>query len=157
MPVVLGGPSEILDVGRTQRLVTPAIRKALTLRDGGCIFPGCTAPDTRCEAHHLQPWWAGGHTALHNLVLLCGHHHTLVEPDRYRRPADRWHIHIDHHTGLPVITPPGRTEAYCDVNCDPHRVPPDRRSEPPCDDSTAAYRARSPMPWQALGALAASP
>ncbi len=113
MPVVLGGASEILDVGRTQRLVTPAIRKALTLRDKGCIFPGCTAPDTRCEAHHLQPWWAGGHTALHNLVLLCPHHHTLVEPDRYRRPGDRWTIHIDHDTGQPIITPPGRTAAFC--------------------------------------------
>ncbi len=53
MPVVLGGPSEILDVGHTQRLVTPAIRKALTLRDGGCVFPHCTAPDSACEAHHL--------------------------------------------------------------------------------------------------------
>ncbi len=112
MPVVLGAHSEILDVGRTQRLVTPAIRKALTLRDGGCIFPGCNAPDTRCEAHHLQPWWAGGDTALHNLVLLCGQHHKLVEPDRYRRPADKWVIHIDHDTGQPIITPPGRTDRF---------------------------------------------
>lgn len=55
MPVVLGAASEILDVGRTQRLVTPAIRKALSLRDGGCVFPNCTAPDASCEAHHLQP------------------------------------------------------------------------------------------------------
>ncbi len=112
MPVVLGGHSEILDVGRTQRLATPAIRKALTLRDGGCIFPGCNAPDTRCEAHHLKPWWDGGETALTNLVLLCGFHHKLVEPDRYRRPGDRWVIHIDHDTGQPIITAPGRTEAF---------------------------------------------
>ncbi len=112
MPAVLGSHSEILDVGRTQRLVTPAIRKALTMRDGGCIFPGCAAFDTRCEAHHLRPWWDGGHTALNNMVLLCPFHHTLIEPDRYRRPADRWVIHIDHHTGHPVITAPGRTEAF---------------------------------------------
>ena len=44
MPVVLGGPSDVLDVGRTQRLVTPAIRAALELRDGGCVFPGCDKP-----------------------------------------------------------------------------------------------------------------
>ncbi|MEO7586734.1 MAG: DUF222 domain-containing protein, partial [Arachnia sp.] len=112
MPAVLGGPSEILDVGRTQRLVTPAIRKALTLRDGGCVFPNCTAPDSACEAHHLQPWWAGGATALWNLVLLCPHHHKLVEPGRFSRPGDRWVIHLDPDTGTPVVTPPGRTERF---------------------------------------------
>ena len=110
MPVVLGSSSEILDVGRTQRLVTPAIRKALTVRDGGCIFPGCNAFDVRCEAHHLTPWWDGGATALHNLVLLCPFHHKLVEPDQYRKPVDKWIIHIDHHTGQAVITAPGRTQ-----------------------------------------------
>ncbi|MGO1383955.1 MAG: hypothetical protein ACTHWA_13520, partial [Arachnia sp.] len=26
--------------------------------------------------------------------------------------ADRWVIHIDHDTGQPVITPPGRTEKF---------------------------------------------
>ena len=40
LPIVLGGPSQPLDVGRTQRLVTPAIRAALEVRDGGCVFPG---------------------------------------------------------------------------------------------------------------------
>ncbi len=143
MPVVLGSHSEILDVGRTQRLVTPAIRKALTLRDGGCIFPGCTAADTRCEAHHLQPWWAGGATAMHNLVLLCGFHHALVEPDRYRRPGDRWLIHIDHHTGQPVITPPGRTQRFmgeAEPGGDPPRDGTDgassqQRGSPPATES----------------------
>lgn len=112
MPAVLGAASEILDVGRTQRLVTPAIRKALSLRDGGCVFPGCTAPDSACEAHHLRPWWQGGVTALYNLVLLCPHHHRLVEPERYQRPTDRWSIHIDSDTGQPVITPPRRTHRF---------------------------------------------
>ncbi len=112
MPAVLGGPSEILDVGQTQRLVTPAIRKALTLRDGGCVFPQCTARDAACEAHHIQPWWAGGATALSNLVLLCNHHHKLIEPDRYNRPADRWIIHINPDTGTPELTPPGRTLGF---------------------------------------------
>ena len=113
MPAVLGGSSEILDVGRTHRLVTSAIRKALTLRDGGCVFPNCTAVDARCEAHHLTPWWAGGATALHNMVLLCPHHHTLVEPERYPKDdRDRWQIHIDPDTRAPVITAPGRTDGY---------------------------------------------
>lgn len=40
LPMILGSPSEILDVGRTRRLVTPAIRAALEQRDQGCAFPG---------------------------------------------------------------------------------------------------------------------
>ncbi len=112
MPAVLGSSSEILDVGRTHRLVTPAIRKALTLRDDSCIFPNCSAPDSRCEAHHLKPWWDGGSTALNNMVLLCPFHHRLIEPDRYRRPVDRWLIHIDQATGRPIITAPGRTDRF---------------------------------------------
>ncbi len=53
VPAVLGGRSEILDVGQSQRLVTPAIRRALSIRDGGCVFPKCAATDAECEAHHV--------------------------------------------------------------------------------------------------------
>ena len=68
MPAILGGPSEVLDVGRSQRLVTPAIRAALELRDGGCVFPGCTTPARDCDAHHIIPWRLGGPTALSNVA-----------------------------------------------------------------------------------------
>jgi hypothetical protein len=71
IPAVLGTRSEPLDVGRAYRLVTPPIRKALTLRDRHCAFPSCDTPAVYCEAHHVRPWWAGGATTLANLVLLC--------------------------------------------------------------------------------------
>ncbi len=89
LPAVLGGNSEILDVGRAQRLVTPPIRTALALRDRGCVFPGCDAPASVCHAHHLVPWWADGATSLSDLVLLCPHHHGLVEPSRDGPPGQR--------------------------------------------------------------------
>ncbi|MEA5055707.1 MAG: DUF222 domain-containing protein, partial [Propionicimonas sp.] len=60
LPVVLGGPSEVLDVGQSQRFVTPAQRQALEIRDGGCTFPGCDKPPQDCHAHHITPWWQGG-------------------------------------------------------------------------------------------------
>lgn len=107
MPKVLGGRSEILDVGQAQRLVTPAIRRALTLRDKGCIFPGCVKPEQSCEAHHVTPWWADGDTALRNLVLLCRFHHSMVEPDRFRR-TDRWTVTMDPLTQQPRVNPPER-------------------------------------------------
>lgn len=78
IPMVLGTDSEVLDVGRTRRLVPPAIRLAAWLRDAGCTYPGCTIPAQWCDAHHAIPWWSGGETSLANTALLCGRHHTLA-------------------------------------------------------------------------------
>ena len=44
IPVVLGGKGEILDLGRTRRLFSPAQRKAMALRDQQCRGEGCTSP-----------------------------------------------------------------------------------------------------------------
>jgi hypothetical protein len=108
LPVVLGADSAILDVGRTRRLVTPQIRAALRLRDRTCVFPGCTIPAAVCDAHHITPWWDGGHTSLDNLVTLCRHHHGVVEPDRYDPASDQWRITLDPRTRRPEIHPPRR-------------------------------------------------
>lgn len=75
VPAVLGGRSEILDLGRSQRLFSAAQRKALLLRDRECRAQGCTVPGTWCEAHHWHPWSSGGRTDLADGVLLCHHHH----------------------------------------------------------------------------------
>ncbi len=41
------GPfGQILDYGRARRLATPAQRRALAARDGGCLIPGCGALPT---------------------------------------------------------------------------------------------------------------
>jgi len=66
----------VFDVGRRTRIVPAPTRRALTSRDGGCRFPGCTA--TSCDAHHIAHWADGGPTSLENLVLLCRRHHRLV-------------------------------------------------------------------------------
>jgi hypothetical protein len=82
VPVVLGGNSEILDLGRSRRLVSEAIRKALNLRDQGCTTLGCTMPAAFCEAHHVVPWSRGGKTRLQDCKLLCPwHHHRAHDPD----------------------------------------------------------------------------
>ncbi len=121
LPVVLGGPSQLLDVGREERLFTKAIRAALTLRDKGCAFPGCTAVPAACEAHHIRPWWSGGHTALNNAVLLCPYHHRLVEPDPDSPEASQWLVHLDPVTGQPWFTPP--------AHIDPNRRPRQHRRQ----------------------------
>lgn len=74
--IITTGDSEPLEVGRRTRTVTPALRRALILRDGGCVIAGCGRPPRWCDAHHITPWAQGGETNLDNLELLCRPHHT---------------------------------------------------------------------------------
>ncbi|MFD9892734.1 DUF222 domain-containing protein [Amycolatopsis sp. NPDC059027] len=98
IPMVLGSHGEPLDVGRAQRLATPAIRRALNRRDGGCAFPGCDAPAYRCTAHHVAFWAHHGETKVDNLVLLCSIHHRLIH-------HSEWEVRITTD-GLPEFIPP---------------------------------------------------
>ena len=90
IPAVLGGRSEVLDLGRTSRLFRPAQRKAMIIRDRECRAEGCTIPAAWCEAHHWgRPWAEGGRTDLKDGVLLCNwHHHRAHDPtyDSSRMP-----------------------------------------------------------------------
>ena len=79
---------ETVDVGRRTRVVPPAIRRALTHRDGGCVFPGCTSRRF-VDAHHIHHWADGGRTALDNLVLLCRYHHRLIHTEGYTIQLNR--------------------------------------------------------------------
>ena len=76
--VIVDARSQPLDVGRTSKVVPPPLRRAVTIRDGGCRFPGCGRPPGWCDAHHIRHWADGGETALGNLVLLCRPHHRLI-------------------------------------------------------------------------------
>ncbi len=43
-------------------------RRAITLRDGGCIIPGCRVPASWCEIHHVTEHAGGGPTHTDNGV-----------------------------------------------------------------------------------------
>jgi Domain of unknown function (DUF222) len=103
IPAVLGGAGEPLDVGRARRLVTPAIWRALILRDGGCRWPGCDRPPEWTDAHHWRVHWArGGITSVKECLLLCRHHHVNVHEGGFK-------IRLDHDTGLVSVSyPDGR-------------------------------------------------
>jgi len=78
-----------LFLGRTQRLFSGPQRKSLAARDGGCVWPDCTAPPGWCEAHHVTEWENGGTTDVDNGVLLCSaHHHLLHGSDFSMRMID---------------------------------------------------------------------
>lgn len=76
---VLLGSRVPLAVGRTARTATAAQRRALAIRDRGCIIPGCGIPAEACQAHHVTDWAGGGETELSNLALLCWAHHRQVD------------------------------------------------------------------------------
>jgi hypothetical protein len=77
---------QALNIGRRARSITPAIRRALMLRDQGCAFPGCT--HTRfLHTHHVAHWLHGGETSVQNCVLLCRFHHHRVHEGGWRVTA----------------------------------------------------------------------
>jgi hypothetical protein len=67
-----------LDLGRHVRLASTAQRRAVAARDGGCVFPGCEAPITWADMHHVQSFEKLGRTAVENLAALCRHHHGVT-------------------------------------------------------------------------------
>ncbi|MBX3196079.1 MAG: DUF222 domain-containing protein, partial [Microbacteriaceae bacterium] len=95
LPIVFNEHRQVLNLGRTQRLFTPAQRTAITARDGGCLIPGCTRPPSWCEVHHIDHWSRGGRTDIADGVLLCHHHHMwLHDTGRHiqRREDEYWLI-----------------------------------------------------------------
>ncbi|MFQ5747682.1 MAG: DUF222 domain-containing protein [Gemmatimonadota bacterium] len=82
VPVGHGPDGSVLGVGRRTRTISPALRRALEVRDRGCRFPGCGLRFT--DAHHVRHWADGGETTLQNLLLLCTHHHRLVHEEGWQ-------------------------------------------------------------------------
>ncbi len=99
---------EVLYLGRAERTAPPRLRRALELRDGGCVAPGCTADPSRCEAHHVNDWTHGGGTDLDEMALVCTRHHHLVHEGRWtlvRTPG-----HRPGQTGYWQLRPPPRPQ-----------------------------------------------
>jgi hypothetical protein len=91
--IVIGPEGQPLDVGRTKRVFPPHLRRALDLRDQGCVFTGCDAPSHWCDAHHVLEWVLDdGPTSVDNGALLCESHHTKVHHGFRiaRLPDGRW-------------------------------------------------------------------
>jgi len=104
IPAVLGGPSEVLDLGRSNRLFSRAQRLALDERDEGCAVANCHKPPNFAEAHHIR-WWTrdAGPTDLKNGILLCSKHHHAIH-------QGGWDVVI--RDGVPWFIPPSSVDAY---------------------------------------------
>ena len=74
--------TEPLSIGRSSRAISTAIRRALSIRDKFCVFPGCDCHQ-HLEAHHIVHWANGGTTDLDNLINVCHYHHKLLHEGQY--------------------------------------------------------------------------
>lgn len=98
---LFGEGGEVLAHGKARRLFSPAQLRALSARDGGCVWPGCPVAPRDCEAHHIAEWrhpdHRPGRTDLDNGVLLCRFHHGHLHRTSWR---------LRMRGGLPVLVPP---------------------------------------------------
>jgi hypothetical protein len=95
---VLGSPSQVLDLGRATKEWNMAQRRALAIRDRGCVAPGCDREPFACQAHHRFRWADGGPTDINNGALLCDFHHHQVH-------RQHWQV-ILAANGHPALIPP---------------------------------------------------
>jgi hypothetical protein len=78
--VIMGPQGEVLELGRRARLFSPAQKRAIVIRDGGCALACCDRPPEWVDVHHLDPYGppSNGETNLDNGLAMCRPHHTLV-------------------------------------------------------------------------------
>ena len=77
--VVLAENGRIVSLVTLDRVFNHHQRRAITLRDGGCVIPGCHVPPQWCEIHHVEEYSRGGPTHTDNGVLLCWFHHRTID------------------------------------------------------------------------------
>ncbi len=87
----------IIRIGTEERVFNRHQRRAIALRDGGCIIPGCGVAAGWCEIHHVTEHARGGPTHTDNGVLLCWHHHRFLD-------RSGWQIRMN--SGVPEIKAP---------------------------------------------------
>ena len=103
--VLLDSDSQVIDVGRSKRVISGSRRRALEARDGGCRWPGCDRPPKWTEGHHVVFWAHGGDGGFENQILLCHRHHWMVHEGNWQliktadgdiktiRPPDMFSVH----------------------------------------------------------------
>jgi hypothetical protein len=114
-----------LDIGRKQRTVSSAIKRALWSRDRGCSFPGCERKRF-VDAHHIRHWAEGGETSLENLILLCTQHHRLLHEGQFAIRHNGNSMYFERRDGRAIPKCGYRFEDSMDDSSDEVREPQGR-------------------------------
>lgn len=137
-----------LEAGRRVRSVPAGLRRAIILRDQGCIARHCTIPARWCQVAHLAvPFRFDGALSMSNAALLCHHHHARFDHHGWK---------IVWNDQQPSLVPPQRTDAAsadavsagttgASTAGRSGRQPPDRRaaSKPPSSDLESKSQPRT--------------
>ncbi len=76
--IIFDGPDVVLSYNRATPLIPPGLRRAIQIRDRGCVVDGCDRSHQWCDVHHLVERSNGGTTTESNLGLVCRRHHTML-------------------------------------------------------------------------------
>ena len=133
--MVLDAEGVPLDVGRSQRTYSRELRRAVLVRDGHCLWPGCTVRSAWSEVHHVQPFAIGGATSLDNALTLCAFHHHEVHRRAVIIVTDGAGHAFLRRDGTPIGTSQRSTGVMrlitCPVGPDRGLMESDRRSSDP--------------------------
>ena len=138
IPLVLGGDSVPLDLGRVRHTASPGQRLSLKAIWSTCSIADCRAPLAWCEIHHIEPFNEDGRfgpTDLANLTPACHHCHDLAH-------TPGWDI-VKEADGTVVTTAPdGTTWRRRPDRCQPEGRPaeplPAAAPDPGSSDAPAA-------------------
>ena len=78
IPAVLGGKSQVLDLGHSKRFHNDAQRLVKIIEVGGCEVEGCDWPPGMTHMHHPTPWSQGSLRDLPRRHPPSAHHTTLA-------------------------------------------------------------------------------
>ncbi len=138
IPLVLGGDSVPLDLGRAKRIASPGQRLAQKALWSTCSISDCRAPFAWCEMHHIEPFNEAGHfgpTDMDNLTPACHHCHDLAH-------TPGWDIEKEADGTVVTTAPDGTTWRRRPDRCQPEgrpaEPPPAAASEPGTSDAPAA-------------------
>lgn len=137
--LVEDGQGAPLALGRKQRVVSTAIKRALWARDRGCTFPGCHRRHY-VDAHHIVHWAKGGETRLDNLTLLCSYHHRLLHEGGFQVVRSEGRLEFRRPDGCIIPRAGHRLESMPDDD-DPERPSAEVR------EAAAAYRVPPVFPF----------
>ncbi len=80
IPAVLGGKSEVLDLGRSRRFHSRAQRIKATIEQRGCIAEGHDCAPAFTQMHHPHLWSQGGRTDADGWMLCPSAHRQVHDP-----------------------------------------------------------------------------